>query len=262
MALAAAILATWAFATPAAAEWSSDASRFTGEVWVDGEYASNLPVTAKIGDIDCSGKSLWVGGFSGPSKGWGDRASSRYVLEVLSADEKPGCGTDGARVTFYVRGEIAKPTGIWKVGERPELRLRAGKDFAAYSGGYTFDHTVSPDSDYAMRAFIRGKVCGEWAKWRDTTSFRYFVVLSDELRSGCGREGDVVTFAVAGESARQQVVWKPGFNILHLRVVRSTSLPATGVADGVVPGLLALVVAGLLAARTRVRRFPRGFGRR
>jgi hypothetical protein len=115
----------------------------------------------------------------------------------------------------------------------------------------TFVGTVSADGQTVadgtpVLALVNGNLCGKssrepgqegtWTLDKDVVDLGlhagdsiYIVdVASDSQTSGCGTEGAIVTFQVAGRSAHQQGLWKAGLNTLNLTVGEpaSTATPA------------------------------------
>ena len=80
-------------------------ARFTGTVLVDGKPATpGTTIEAHIGSTTCGVTSVTANG-----------AESRFLLDspALDPGATPNCGTDGATVTFYIGGKLAKETGVW-----------------------------------------------------------------------------------------------------------------------------------------------------
>jgi hypothetical protein len=100
-------------------------------------------------------------------------------------------------------------------------------------------------------------------------------VASDSQTPGCGSEGDIVTFQVAGEPTHEQGLWKAGLNTLNLTVGQAPAPVSTP--EGQTPNALdedtessvewwipaaaggggAVILAGLGAAIWRLRAAPR-----
>ena len=79
---------------------------FTGTVTSpDGAVASDLTVEAYVGDTLCN---------DGASETYPDPSGSeatRYFVKVHHSSIEPGCGTEGATVSFRIGGRAATPTG-------------------------------------------------------------------------------------------------------------------------------------------------------
>jgi hypothetical protein len=72
-----------------------------GSVWIgDRPAPAGTLLLARVGDVVC-GVTL----VTEPTPG------RNYSLAVTSADERPGCGVQGARVTLLVAGEVAGVRG-------------------------------------------------------------------------------------------------------------------------------------------------------
>jgi hypothetical protein len=162
----------------------------------------------------------------------------------------------------------------------------------------TFVGTVSADGQTVadgtpVLALVNGNLCGKssrepgqegtWTLDKDVSDLGlhagdsiYIVdVASDSQTPGCGTEGAIVAFQVAGRSAHQQGLWKAGLNTLNL-TVGQPSEPATATPQGPAPTTVdgdtdsavrwwipaaggggAIVLVGLAAAMWRRRAAPR-----
>lgn len=90
-------------------------TRFFGTVTLNGQPAPNgATVQARVGSNNCGTGSVTSAG-----------SSSSYVVDVLSATTQPGCGTDGATVSFTVNGAPASQTGTFQTGAFVSLNLTA-----------------------------------------------------------------------------------------------------------------------------------------
>jgi hypothetical protein len=115
---------------------------------------------------------------------------------------------------------------------------------ATFAGTVKVDGQGVPDGTPVL-ALINGKLCGEgsrepgqkgtWTVDRDMADLDihagdslYIVdVASDSQTPGCGTEGAIVTFQVAGQPAREDGLWKAGFNALSLTVGQAPAPTAT-----------------------------------
>lgn len=80
--------------------------RFVGSVVVDGQpAAAGTVIEARIGSASCGVDTVFTQG-----------TESRYAIDVPALDPgaTPNCGTDGATVTFYIGGKLARETGSWR----------------------------------------------------------------------------------------------------------------------------------------------------
>ena len=80
-------------------------ARFSGTVLVDGKPATpGTSIELHIGSATCGVTTVTANG-----------AESRYLADspALDPGANPNCGTDGATVTFYIGGKLAKETGTW-----------------------------------------------------------------------------------------------------------------------------------------------------
>lgn len=81
-------------------------ARFVGSVLVDGQApAAGTLIEARIGNATCGVTSVFQAG-----------GEARYVIDspALDPGANPNCGVDGATVTFYIGGKLARETGSWK----------------------------------------------------------------------------------------------------------------------------------------------------
>ncbi|GAG14854.1 unnamed protein product, partial [marine sediment metagenome] len=62
-----------------------------------------------------------------------ESGDSMYVVDVVSDSQVPGCGTDGATVTFLIAGRPSQQVGLWRAGSNP-LNLTAGTSPASELG--------------------------------------------------------------------------------------------------------------------------------
>lgn len=189
------------------------ASTFEGTVWVDARPApATAAVVVTVGATSCATATVTF--TSGGREVF-------YSVEVPSEADLPGCGTEGAEVTFTIDGEPAKPTGVWKAGQTQKLDIWSGEDFAAFSGKLLLDGQPLPTtSDSALlEAFIGATRCGSHTASLvqhplpepvEQPAYHNLIVLPETLRAGCGKPGDTITFTVDGvpaaEAARKSVV--------------------------------------------------------
>lgn len=75
-----------------------------------GPVAENLPVQGYIGDKLCGTR-----GFT-QFTGEGSAKVTVYFVDVLSAEQTPGCGTDGAEIRVKIGDRFANQTTKWKRG--------------------------------------------------------------------------------------------------------------------------------------------------
>lgn len=93
---------------------------FYGTVIVDGEAPGDgADIRGFIGDVDCT----QIG--SGP-RYLLENGIGSYVINVMHESQKPGCGNDGATVTFTVNGAAARQTATWAPGPK-QVGLSVGE---------------------------------------------------------------------------------------------------------------------------------------
>jgi hypothetical protein len=132
LALAGALLMTIPLTPATAQEIPNPPATFAGTVTVDGHSVSDgTAVTALIDGKECGEgekepgqKGTWTATEARPEYDI-EIGDSMYVVDVLSDSQIPGCGTDGATVTFLISGRPAHETGLWKSGSNP-LNLTVG----------------------------------------------------------------------------------------------------------------------------------------
>ena len=172
--------------------------------WLDARLTGGL-VVARIGGIEC-GQSYPVALACDPYS-----CGPAQDIQVVSNNIKPGCGYDGADISFLVEGRQASRTAVWHAGRQPWLTLTAGLPFAMVSGNFSWpdqltylDHDLDADDrESALVPFIGDTPCG----YDDILVpevgmdgavkgvYRYgAVVYSREQRAGCGYEGAPITF--------------------------------------------------------------------
>jgi hypothetical protein len=132
LALAGAIFIGLSLGAAVAQNQPSPPATFIGSVKVDGQnVADGTPVTALVGDKVCgevSGdagqKGTWTASDDEPD--YGIRAGdSMYVVDVFADAQVPGCGREGATVTFKIGDRTAQQVGLWRAFPS-HLSLTAG----------------------------------------------------------------------------------------------------------------------------------------
>lgn len=116
----------------------SPPARFGGEVTIDGEQApAGTPVQAQVDGNNCGTTSV--------------AGDGTYVVDVEANEptEAPGCGTEGATVTFLVDGEMANESGEWIDFDfnRLDLSLQTEEEPTATPTEETEDPTATPTED-------------------------------------------------------------------------------------------------------------------
>ena len=134
---------------------------FVGSVRLDGQtVADGTPVLALVNGELC-GKSSREPGQEGTwtldkdAADLGLRAGdSIYIVDVASDSQTPGCGTEGAMVTFQVAGRVTHEQGLWKAGLNT-LNLTVGQ--APASAGTPqgqAPNAIEGDTESAVRWWI------------------------------------------------------------------------------------------------------------
>ena len=79
---------------------------------------------------------------------------SIYIVDVASDSQTPGCGTEGATITFLVAGQPAHQKGVWKAGFN-SLALTVVQTFPPTSTPQTQVPTdLEEESDDTVRWWI------------------------------------------------------------------------------------------------------------
>jgi len=192
--------------------------------WVNGQDDTALNVTANIGETLCAtGDPVFPTGSSRPV----------FQLRVPSEEVLPGCGREGAVVTFFVDGRQAPQTAIWHSAVSQSLGLIIGAPFARFSGG------VGPDRFHhqVILSYVGNVSCGD-GRTNDPGDGYGAVAYSAEQQAGCGVEGSQVTFKLLDAQgnviavARETGTWHAwdGESYATAQQVNLTFGPAGGVA--------------------------------
>ncbi|MPZ49709.1 MAG: hypothetical protein GEU75_10530 [Dehalococcoidia bacterium] len=221
---------------------SAGLPKFTGTAWRNAEPATEPTVRALVEGTDCTLPTLI------PT----DQPVNSFGLKVASNELIPGCGKDGASISFTINGTTTNETVAWRrapieqlppgtvpsvpppgaIGPPREniqrIILTIGPPFAAYSGsvidastGERLD-TASPPRFPGVDAYIGDTLCGSVPGYG---LGGYVVVPSEQLKPGCGREGVTVRFVVDGAPAPEQVPWQPGLQTRTL-TLSNAEVPA------------------------------------
>ena len=189
------------FGTPASAltpPWSSppvadsEGMALAVTLWLDASTVGG-EVVAFVNGIEC-GRSHTLNVLDG-----GPFTS----IGVESDAVRHGCGVRGAIVAFTINGRVADTTVEWQPGLRPHIDVIVGPAFASYYGTLRLDPGWAPPMHIAP--YVGDTRCDgqshEGIFWSDTRWDYSGIILPDELRPGCGRDGVDVVFhlEVAGQ---------------------------------------------------------------
>lgn len=219
-------------------------AEFHGQVFIDIAPAPmGIPIQAKIGETVCDEAVTEVGFASLPS----------YFLSIPPAEEKPGCGVEGAVVTFAVDGKAANETAIWQRGSIQALHLTLAPRFASFSGTAYVEGEPAPAGSI-VKALVDGRVCGqaEISEEMPPGFYAFLIVPPAAMQPGCGSEGATVAFLIGETLANETAVWTPGFHRLHL----TTGMPATPSAAPTVTPLTSVVPPTLTPSPTPTPTLP------
>lgn len=219
--------------TPAPTPPAQQVSSFFGEIWLDafGGYPRAGWVTARIGGTVCGEEVSCYADKPVPciripvNPCCPDQLS--YRLDVFSASVRPGCGYEGATISFFVGDERADQTAVWHAGSSQELNLTAGPRPALFRGSLTLgvEHPIKPFG-YLVVPYVGGNPCGPPRYiGLETPAQRYHyssIVHSAKQQAGCGVEGAEIVFKLlwtkmpedlnASEViavARERGIWRP-----------------------------------------------------
>jgi len=210
----------WPTATPTLPP--EQVARFSGKVWeaAFGGYWHAGFVTAKIGEVICGDETPSCE--AGPMPCFHFPVDPppmmlAYRLDVVSGEVNPGCGYEGALVTFFVGNERAKQTAIWHAGTSQDVNLSTDPPVAYFYGDMTFaaglDPSVGANYPIGVNVYDGDELCGEETgfAWRE---FSYdAAVRSNQEKPRCGVEGAEVTFKLRDRQgniigvAREKGIW-------------------------------------------------------
>lgn len=168
--------------TPAATPSPDQISTFRGSCWLNAQLCQGQTMTARVGDTVCATDSNPVVPTDGQNR-------LLFTLRVPSAEVVPGCGTEGAQVTFFVGDQQAVETAAWHAGAQQFMFFVAGNPFARFDG--SLSKQPSPGSQ--LVPFVGATRCG-FGYWGPAGYEAD--VLSPSQQPGCGTEGAQVTFKI------------------------------------------------------------------
>lgn len=197
---------------------------FQGSAWVDARQSSDL-IIAKIGDVVCAEPGR-------PGRGPG--TGLIFFVSVVSEDVKPGCGREGATVTFFVGDQRASQTGIWHAGTTQNIVLTVPPPFARFTGAFSINQVLR---DEIVLPYIGDRACGNYnSSWIGGGPGYVFevAVYSSERQPGCGTEGAEVTFKLLDAAgnviavAQEKGIWHAWDGASAPQQLNLTMAPAGG----------------------------------
>jgi hypothetical protein len=206
--------------------------------WINAENTAR-EVIADIGGTLCATGVALVP----PSSPPGGRSRVSHYLSVPSEQVRPGCGYEGAVVTFSINGMQAPQTGIWHSGGMPQMITAIiGPPFTRFS-------IWSVQAERVLRAggsavpYIGSTACGNEE-----------VAYSNEQEAGCGVEGSQIRFKLLDSQgnfiavADQTVTWHAWDGVSYPQRLDLTfsSLPNTGTGEEVGVRVIGSRLAALL----------------
>jgi hypothetical protein len=155
------LLMTSTLGTSVAKAQPSPPATFAGTVKVDGQRVPDgTPVLALVNGNLCGESSREPGqkGTWTVDKDVADlgmhAGDSIYIMDVASDSQTPGCGTEGATVTFLVNGQPTHEKGLWEAGFN-SLDLTVGQAPTSTSTPQAQAPTdLEEDSDASVRWWI------------------------------------------------------------------------------------------------------------
>lgn len=139
------LLGSTLHAAPAAAQPgpATPPARIFGSVTVTGRPAPGAAVVALVGAIACGRSTV--------------AADGTYQVDVRSAASQPGCGTDGALVTFTVDGRPARESVTYQSGAFIHRDLTVGAAVAEVvverSARYRDEPCAAPVDSWCIRRY-------------------------------------------------------------------------------------------------------------
>ncbi len=199
--------------------------------WVNGRDDTARNVTAKIGGTLCATGQ--------PSFPTGVGARPLFQLTVPAEEVLPGCGREGAVVTFFVNGQQAPQTAIWHSGISQHFSVIIGPPFARFSG---VAYTNMRLGNEAIVPYVGDESCGDKAPshWIGIGPYYSYgaVVYSNEQQAGCGSEGAQVIFKLLDAQgnviavANEKGTWHAWDGVSDLQHLDLTFGPAGGITVG------------------------------
>jgi len=216
-------------ATPSPTPSPQQTSVFQGQARLDAHTYPG-PLTAKIGDVQCGERE--------PVAVSGGGGASLYRVSVISDEIKPGCGYEGAPVTFFLGDQQAHQTGIWHAGSFQLLSLAAGYPFAEFSGTLSTNGQLLSE---ILVPYMGDKPCGYGTStWVGTGPHYSYsaIAYSNEQEPGCGVEGAEVTFKLLDTQgnviavAQEKGVWHSWGGTGSPQNANLTMVPVGGITLG------------------------------
>jgi len=202
---------------------------FAGTVWVDARIVGDKDLTARIGDTVC-------GTARPPFISPPGADAPVFGLSVPSDEVLPGCGREGAVVTFFVGGQQAPQTAVWHAGAFEGLALIIGPPFATFGGGLSYNSSRIP-AGQAVVPYIKDTPCG-YALIPATRDAYRGIAFSNEQELGCGVEGSQVTFKLLDAQgnvlavAKEKGVWHAWDGVAEPQSLRLTFGSGVGITVG------------------------------
>lgn len=163
--------------------------RFSGIAFLNGVVAADATITGIINEVNCGTTTA--------------DASGQFRLDVLSAEDRLGCGINGVLVRFTINGVNAAEMRIWELGQFTPVNLYAPTtgvpDTFTVSGLATISGQAAANT--VIGGLVNGVLCGSTIT--DALGNFRLVIAGTTIRSGCGTPSATVTFTVGGQTALQ-----------------------------------------------------------
>jgi len=229
------------YPTPAPTLDPKEVFTVVGGCWLDAKPCdSRLTMTAKIGDTVCATAS------ARPNYGPTVTEAPYFGLAVPSNEIEPGCGFEGAVVTFFAGDQEAAQTAAWHGGttRQEDMNFTVGPPFAHFIGNLDRDSLQGNLPSLRILPSVGETQCGvaSIAGWGTQYEAE---IPSAEQSPGCGTEGAEVTFKLVDgqgnvvSTASQTGVWHkwdgiwPGQSLdLTFSATTGMSSPNVGTSDG------------------------------
>lgn len=195
-----------------------------GTALLNGQAApAGTTVAAQVGGVTCGSTTTT------------SAKLMNFSMQVRSASQQAGCGTNGAAVTFTINGAQATPTATFASGGSISVQINAQSGGppvptpaptptppppaptpppAAGLAPMQVTGTVTvggkAQAGAVVQAFVNGVPCGQGTTTAAPSMNLSFQVASASQLPGCGTNGATVTFTVNGRPAAQTATFTAG----------------------------------------------------
>ncbi len=144
----------------------------------------------------------------------GEQTGLNFVFDVLGADERAGCPISGDSLRFRVGGLSAPEVRFYEPFAETAgggLQVQPLTAIRQHSWLWAERRTAeAPPPGTILEALIDGTVCGsvDVEHAGGESGFSHLLVASDELISGCGRDGTMISFRTASLDGAATLRWE------------------------------------------------------